>query len=125
MDSGASTFGIRTTVVSFQPSGIIPESMTCKTSCVISSPKICQNFLNNMACKPSGPGALRSPILSIAFYTSSGLKGANSGLFICDVTLCCTFSRKAGSVSFIIFKEEKRRIKVTTTKVSRWLPRFV
>jgi hypothetical protein len=55
-------------------------------------------FIKN-ACSPSGPGALRSPILKTTFLTSSAENGAVNISFISGVTLGITFSINAGTIA--------------------------
>ena len=73
--SGFSTFGIKTIVVSFHPSGIVAEFTACNTSFSKSSPNIFQKRLKNIAWRPfiQHKYAVKSHLLQLAAVWVGGI----------------------------------------------------
>lgn len=94
--SGTSTFGMR--IIQYRFS----HRELPNTSSVMESPRMCQHFLKKTTCKPSFPGAFKSPMEKRARLTSSAEYGWFNVSFIAWFTRGTTLSNKLGfNVSFI------------------------
>jgi hypothetical protein len=80
--SGSSFLGSKIIIVSFTPSGILPDWKNSFTALTTSSFKISQFYWKKRAGNPSGPDAFKGPIWNKALLISSSEKSLRNASFI-------------------------------------------